>query len=837
MFNIHYFHNTRSFYEGLSIGRNELHLTQSASLANYLRKTKGTKDVIAYKLFYSFLFPEWTHPHTEVYIRSMIREFFIQRVSSSYYLYLKKQIDGFYKSVVFLVEMGGVNLQSFEGYPLKDEQKLLIEMMHLLQQDSLVQRYHHERASFTKEKLTQLLGLSHPIDSVHIHHFDYLDAPRMMFFQLLKSLGIEVHFYIPYHSEFSELYETWKTIYQDLSGVCPNQWECVESSSLEKGLKFANYLKQGGPETLADKARIKFQLYDHPTSFKEYLAKQPILKDEHDVITIFDKELNLLTDQSKAQHFYATSYGKFFLALQNAKKTNEGILCTYDDYVNMMISGWIQSGSVNGRKAITLLVDLRNYMDGVQGLQDIIERLQALVELKEFSGVFDDLPKEQTGRNRLKRYLTNPFRVLSYIHSSRYEITVKQLIECTKDLGRKLNHLLLREDETRNVQSYLLELNKIYQLVNDQWDPKAKVQFETLFAANIPNDWQFRQEELFHLLSFYLGTDKREKDRIENFDQLVGATLSSKHIHVTGLSYQTFPWKSPDLPALLNHTWLKHCINHSFSSMNREIRLHALLVDYKSRKVTRNTALYSIFHLLAFSNSDITLSYIENLRENDGPSIYFTILKELYETELTTDIAFETEFYDWQFDEPGKPERLPLQVFESIPDLIWLDSDFCGKKFFLTAFIEQHPVYERDFHQQIVFSTVGKLLTEQGDGELEVREYLFPLFPQWTSAHKQNLLDTTRISGLRNYKSYKNIYYPVAMKRLQRLYSRYEVGENWKAKNQYDNDRFNLEQHVVDFLPQVGEKNVIANAGVHCRMCPYLHVCKEGEFVIDGNDS
>ena len=190
-----------------------------------------------------------------------------------------------------------------------------------------------------------------------------------------------------------------------------------------------------------------------------------------------------------------------------------------------------------------------------------MERLQALVELQEFGNVFDELGKEQAGRNRLKRYLGNPLRSIPFLLQSRYSITVKQLMECSKDLERKLNRLLPNEHEERNVHNYLIDLNKIFLTVKEGWDPEAVEKFEKLFQIPIPESWSFGKEELFQLLSFYLGSSKDEDmNKILNFDQLVGKTLSAQTIHVTGLSLKTFPWKSPTLPSLLSHTWLKKCI-------------------------------------------------------------------------------------------------------------------------------------------------------------------------------------------------------------------------------------------------------------------------------------
>jgi hypothetical protein len=837
VFNIKYYQHTQKFYENLTLQDGELHITQSAALADYLRSKNENAYVFGYKAFTMGIFPEWYHPHTEVYLQSIVREFLQKHVSDSDWKYYEKLVREYYLSVRFLVELGGLQLHDGPDFLLKEEQKLLIALMEQVYQDPIVCQYMTERAELSKESIRKKFGLGSVPSHIFFHHFDYIDGTRMMFFQLLKQIGFKVVFYIPFQQQLTELFKTWKKIYETLSGVTVKQWECVESSNFTAGTKFARYLDKN--MNIVDDARnnIKFLHFDHPTSFKDYLKVHPIHKNKYDVITVFEENLNIYTDHTLKDHFYATTYGKFFLSLQNCQKTDQGIVLSYDDYVNMIVSGWVQAGNTNGWQALTLLIDLHDYMEGVTNFQEIMERLQAIVDLQEFGKVFDDLAYEQTGRNRLKKYLSNPFRALPYLHRSRYDITIKQLVECTKDLARKANRLLLRDREKRNVKSYILDIQRIYQSVKNTWEEEAQKKLENLFRIDIPSEWAFEKEELFQLLTFYLASqDEEHKEKIQNFDQLVGKTLSSKHVHVTGLSLKTFPWKSSTLPTLLNHTWLKKCIYQSYISLNREIRLNALLVDYYSRQVTRNTALYTLFHLIAYAKGDITLSFIQDLQESDGPSIYFTILEELYRKDAESVNETSEEEVLWDEEVVKESEEIPLESLEKIPDLIWLDSDFCYKKFFLNAFVEHHPIYEKDFHQQQVFAMVGKMLIEQGDQE-EFVHTVFPLFPQWTYTHKQNLIDTAYISGLRSYKSFENIYYPKAMELLQRLYSRYEVTKKWKAKYHYKHDSFNLANHVREFKQNIDTKNIKASSGKHCRMCPFLHVCKEGEYVVDANDN
>lgn len=836
MFKIVYYEHTANHYSSFQSNIGEIHLTQSAGFSEFLKsKSNNHNNIFGYKSFVTNLFSEWYHPHTEVYLLSKVREFLKKQVAYENWNYYESLVREYYLSFVFLVEMGGVKLVSNEELSLTKEQKLLNLLVSELMNDEHVLNYFRNRAQVTKQSLSNLIESKEPIERIYFHHFDYIDAGRMMLINLFDQIGIEVNMVIPYNSRFPELYKTWESIYQSFP-VPRNSWQQVNNGIPEKGLKFAAYIDKNSIDASIDTREIHFDSYSHPVEFKEYLTNNPIIHNKEEIIAIFDENLNRYTSQTTNDSFYSMKYGQFLLSLQNCKKTENDIRFTYDDYVNMMTSGWVHSGNISGEKGLSLLIDLRSYFDEVETFPDLMDRLQSLIEFQEMGQVFDDIAKEQTGRNRLKRYLSNPFRTFPQMRKSRYSITIRQLMECTKDLARKLNKLLVEQDEKRNVKEYLLNLQEIYQGVSIDWDPIAKAKFENLFIVSLPDDWTFASDELHQLLAIYLGKQTMNKDVISNFDQLTGKTLFAENIHVTGLSFQTFPWKTPDMPSLLTHSWLKKSIYSNYISHNRERRLNALVVDYYSRKVTRNTALYSLYHLLAYNNGIVTLSYIEGLLEKDGPSIYLTVLKELYELTETQEKTRQNNELDWDEPDFSSNRDIDLEIFKKIPDLMWLDSDFCKKKFFLNSIIEHHPVYEQDFHQQQAFATIGKLMSEQGDGPNEVKQTIYPLFPQWTNALKDNLVETSSANGLREYKSYENIYYPKALRKVQTLFSRYEVTKNWKARDQYRKDTFKIDKHVQELNEYMKTYEIEAESGHHCRMCPFLTICKEGEFAIDAND-
>ncbi len=835
VFSIKYYENTSNYYSSFCVNNDEIHITQSAAFADYLRRVSNSSiNILGYKSFVTALFEKWNHPHTEVYLKSKIRDFLKQKHPYEHWSFYEKRVEEYYSSFLFVVELGGVKLVSDDSLSLNQDQKLLLLLVEELLKDEYVVDYFRERAMLSKSVLATVFNVQNPIEKIYVHHFDYIDAGRMMLFHLFDQIGIKVIFMIPYNSTFPELFKSWKMVYESFP-VKRDLWQKLNSGSTNKGLKFASYVDSKPIIGTEDDRTITFDLYTHPTEFKEFLIENPIMDNKNDVITIFDENLNRYASLTKNDSFYSLRYGQFFLAIQNCEKTTNGIRFSYDDFVNLLTSGWVQSGGVNGEKALSLLIDLRSYLEDVESFPDLLDRLQRLIEFQEMGQIYDDLAKEQAGRNKLKQYLANPFRAFPQMHMSRYSITIRQLIECTKDLARKMNKLLLELDEKRNVKEYIQDLLNIYQSVNNDWLSEAKEKFEVLNKVTVPEDWTFGKEELFQFLSFYLGKKSNNHNIISNFDQLIGKVLHGEDIHVTGLSFKTFPWKAPELPSLLTHTWLKKSILTNFISQNRERRLNALVVDFYSRKVTRHTAIYSIYHLLAYAKGNVTLSFIEDLNEKDGPSIYYTILEELYKTDK---VEMEKNVEKWDWEEPTLHEKptLSKELFGRIPDLLWLDSDFCKKKFFMNAIIEQHPIYEQDFHQQQVFATIGKLLAEQGDGIEEVRETLYPLFPQWTNSLKDNLIDTSSAKGLREYKSHENMYYPAALRRVQTLFSRYEVTKNWKASEQYNKNTFKLNKHLEELEQSISVYEVEAQSGHHCRMCPFLTVCKEGEYVIDGND-
>ncbi|QWC23586.1 hypothetical protein KJK41_04275 [Bacillus haikouensis] len=281
MFKVHYYKHTKNFYQHFVTHENEIHLTQSASFGKYLRQQSNSDRVIGYKSFKKELFPEWNKPRVEIYIRSIIRSFVREHFPALQEKQREKVIIDYLDSIFFLMNMGGLKLTSLEGLNL--EQKALLTLQdHLIREDVIMEHF-KRRATLSPDTLKEIFQRKEKVTKIYVHHFDYVDAERMSLFHLFQRIGIEVIFCIPYNPEFPELYKNWKGIYENILGVSKEDWVCVENVVPTNGSKFAQYLDPNMNETSKDAVTINFEMYDHPTSFKESLKKNQIVENEHEI--------------------------------------------------------------------------------------------------------------------------------------------------------------------------------------------------------------------------------------------------------------------------------------------------------------------------------------------------------------------------------------------------------------------------------------------------------------------------------------------------------------------------------------------------------------------------
>lgn len=844
MFEIHTFQNPVSFYRNFSVSKGELHLTGTTNLMHALMDIKDIRKsgavVTTYDQLMKKLYPKWNDPFIQLYLKSKLKD-----------LAGKEFRESFYASFRFAVELG---INHFPIYnELTSNQIAFQSVFEKMLQDVTVQKLLQEMRESLSMKLHRIFGI--PIVRVVAHQMKTMDAVRMGFFHRIKQQGISVRFLIPQDPLYPAATQGWKKLFAKIGGK-GSEWMSLDSPKpITRGHHYLQLLTGQGVEEKVEKTYTTCS-FTHLVSFQSYIKKYPPVKDKVHYVApsseTFDEWFRGVFQKEEEQPFAHPSE-KFLFYLYECKKENGEIRLTYDTFLACITSGWIQPPKgAPGKNALTFLEECRPYFTGIETLQDIKKRLENLEELREASKIFDDMAAPIAGRNRIKRYLANPFRVYPYVHNTRFSITLRQLKEVTDYFGKAVDYLLPEEGEKMLASEHLKRLSDLLVRVHKQ--QKDYFFLNSLQSSNliepwvkgvdpeIAKSWKVGREEARELVAQILSRlKKRNEEEMKPFhapDQLEGLILRTKEcLHITDLSLKSVhlylgQWNQ--LPDPLTHTWLKEAIMEKKPGVCK-ILLHCLLVDYEFRHVQDSLFKSMLYHLFCFYEGKVEVSWIDGIHDYDSPYYIWSALHEGEKEE--PGIFLEDDFVFPNEEGEQTDEKLTVwseKMDQEIPLLYWLDFDFCARKFFLTSFVQLQPMYIRDFHQRLAFATIGKILASTADKGDGVFTHLNPLFPQWTDTLKKNLIQTSYGKNIRRIHVFQNMNYPFDLRDLQKLRSLYRVGGRWKAAYAFKKDRMNIpKEWSKEFLSHLSEKEVRGEADGHCMMCPYLNLCDKGVYPIE----
>ncbi|MCM3491167.1 hypothetical protein M3689_17850 [Alkalihalophilus marmarensis] len=837
MFQIEAYEDMSLLFEG-ELEKDALHLAGDGAQAQYLKEEKKVY-VSTNEQLMSYLFSTWQHTFMDLKLKSEIKQRIIQHTEEN--SNLRKQFLSQSKELMialrFLADLDGVKL--YEQEHDEEETRLFRLIMNDLLDLAEVQDYTETRLNLS---IMDVLGAFSVRDQtsvngiIYVYMQDFIDLSRMKFYYLLTKLGFKLTFRIPFNSMYPNLHSGWKEVYQAVSPTGFASRTMVKGINATKGKAFAQKIEGIKPDKSVESG-ISLTYYDHPNELKRELITHPLQKKQREMVAADAEGLSELILDQEELFLLSTKVGRFLKYLLKCKHIANDIELSYSTFCELITSGWLGE---QGVAAYSLLIDLESYIGRVSTLSEIEDRLFQLIELQELSSDFEKEARDAIGRSRVKRYLSNPFRVLPLVHRHRYECTPKQLVDLHSKLKKMLNDLLLPENEFIKVNDYIARLQAIYSESNMKINDEVKARFEERCLHPIEQeDWKFPMEEIILLLAARFAPDKNKRNnedydddatakRIQSIGNAGSKSMISSHLHITQLSAQKFPRVPLHLPVYLDYTWLKQSIKHSQTDSQATENIHSLLVDFHSRRSARAFDVYALYSALAFRLGEVTFSWIDQTAEHDSPSVYYQFLEECYGEAVQPNVENDIEL-DWP-EEIELEKKSPSQLLDDVPALYWLDVDYCGRKFFYNAILSNQPVYESDFHQQLVFGIIGSLLSQQGEGRNQVEEVLFPLFPQWTSTQKANLIDTEFNYPLRNnHATYENIQYPKALEKLQNLRGQ---SRRKAYKKSFRNETLNTTSATKTWLKKVNAYDVAADSGDHCKMCPHIYRCSEGRFAV-----
>lgn len=868
MFKVETFEDSIRYFNNLNINNDEIHILGQSSISTFLKKINSDNmlNIWAYDDLMDALYPNWNSPLNKLWMEMDLFKILMEYDNDNIIQSMKKDIDSLLYAYRYLIEIG---IDYIDEEKAEDSSEYIFinvfnkfcksptvsecseELRSINSKKKVINRlneYGIERYKFSKNLISKS-------KNIYIHNMEWLDIRRMIFFQRMNWIGMSIIFRIPYYQNYTSLNRGWVEVYKEISDL--NKWIKVDNpTQINDGKAYIDYL-EGKDIRVENKSNLRFIKFNEPIEFKRYLKENPLQPNEVEYFSFSHVELNrYVRDEIKTankidngenigiQHIFDFGIGKFLFFLYEIEIKNDEIYIDYNTFVECITSGWVK----NGEKALAFLKDLEPYMFGVATLSDIVQRLNTLEYLNKASSIFDDNSKESTGENKIKKYLSNPFRVFPYVNLDRYSISIEDLFNITVEFQEMVLYLFEGDSELINLTDHLKRLKKYWDLIdyNIKKDLSEEInnKINNLFKQDLDNREVTKPGVRdFLILKLGIKYDEDNSIIINSFQQIEGYMLNNtKRIIIADLSSESinkYLQRNKAIPSYLSYNDIEKYLDGKPGQYNyimeRSIKISKRYDEYIQYFIN-----YSIFKILSFYDGEIEFCWIEDLNDFDDEFNTLKIIKNIYELEeekiyfgdlesTTSEILFN--ILEW--DKPSKKFYNKEKIYMEVSPVGWRDLDFCPKKFLYSNILKPNPIYFSDFHQRLAFSSIATLLSDQGMGMENVEDYMFPLFPQWPITTKENMLKTSYKKDIRRSMEHQNIVFPKNLADVQILRSRYLVTKRYRIKNAYRRSNIDPERLFKEFSEEI--ENEKSEKGMHCSMCPHILICLKGEFAIDRN--
>ncbi len=882
MFKVETYENPVKYYNNLNIKDDELHILSFSALTLFL-KEKNTNNVIniwTYEDLILALYPNWYSPINDLRMEIILLQILDKFKKNNSALSMKKDIKHLLDAYKYLIEIGIINIEEDNMENINEivfvkafnefySNKLVKEFSQELKARNSVEEVTFKIKEYGKDKYNFIGQNLNRINKVYIHGMNRLDMRRMTLFNRMDWMDMDIIFRIPYYDGYKSLNEGWYKLYENIAN--PKKWKRVYQDKEKdyRGKRYIDFLE--GKEINLEDDRLENLTYikfSEPVELKKYLNDYPLKPKEREYFSFCNDELNKyirdevrnfnIEDENyniKGKHIFEYPIGKFLYYLYNCKVEDGKVLLDYPSFVECITSGWVNVTDKNngyqiyGYDAEVFLKDLEPYMADIESLEDIIHRLNSLKELNEASNIFDEQSLETTGNNRIKKYLSNPLKVFPYVNLSRYYLNIDDLIELTNKFRKMVLEIFNTDEEFFYLRNHFKKINIYWEEIDENiksiYDGKLRKRLEKALKFPYREDEAGNRELTRELIRLNLGLAAGKGDvyALKSFNQVEGFIVNKTEkltlLDLSTKSMTKYITMNKALPSYLNFERLEKYIGNIKTPQGVNLK-KVMKISKVNDHYIQYFIKYSIFNLLNFHKGEIVLGWVDNLNEYDGELNTLKIIKNIYdpiedmvyfgdENTVTDEILAKI----LSLKKPSYTEVNSKNIYKEISPVGWRDLDFCAKKFFYSNILGPNPIYFSDFHQRLAFSAIAVLFSQQAKGIEKVKEYLFPLFPQWTETAKENMLYTSYKRNLKERIEHQNVYFPKHMSDIQLLRSKYVVTKRWKIRHSYNKGVINSKEWSEIFRNEILDEQVQSSPGLHCNMCPHNLVCLKGEFEID----
>ncbi|MFC4799440.1 hypothetical protein ACFPA1_08715 [Neobacillus sp. GCM10023253] len=700
-----------------------------------------------------------------------------------------------------------------------------------------------------KSKLNKILQKEHKsfdytINKIVLHGFYFVTPEQQIILQSLMKSGFEMTFFNFYDQRFSDTFDFTRAFISE-QFQWTDYWVIESNRKLEKetlGTAFLSAFE--GEEAVKESTDQEVICYD---SFHEFLNQviipyypigKPKLhrKDVQLIATNADMLNDILVQYypdkfAESRNFLHYPIGQFISKIHQMIEGSSLVL-NEDILISTFSSGWLYNpiSKKNARDYTYVLKQLLPFFGNCRNVHDWDERFSDL--LRYYDEVIAAF--EEPGDNRIVTSVRSPFSKISHFALTKKQVEdvqyfYEQLIFIAQELFDLKQEEASISDHFQKLLTILEERNPIRHsnLLLDEVDIIVKLNEK---LKNIKDDNFFLYDDIGEAINVYLSgkLSKSEDPFIKPFIEVDGeAFKKNKTIHLTGLDERGLPLDEFSTPwPLQEDTFEKLSILHEVLELNT-------LRNKSVKQISR----YLLFIALEFLGT-IELSWMRNYldRTNLKPAVY------IYQLGLKIKDSREKENQPKIEPRPNTCEFTELEaqssLEEGLSDLKFADYlieyNQCPRRFYYSYILNPSPVFIDDFNHQFMFTELIRLVRRStGLTNQQVIQTVSDLFPQWTDYKKQTIAQTyinitgrgetlEEVSGNTSVsKARKNIQLPGLSNAIR----------NRLVDNTIEN-KAKLENGMVETI-MGNTATLLSKPGFHCRFCPHLDTCIEGEFPID----
>lgn len=557
---------------------------------------------------------------------------------------------------------------------------------------------------------------NYSVDKIVLHGIHQFTPLIYRFINDLESSGIEVIFLIQYDDRFKDIYSTWDKVYK-WTGT---EFEInnIQSDLYCKkiGKNYAN-LVLGRLDKIGE-SNCECIKFDNMTEFANYVAdiyekaskgvKEGIVNRKQQVLANMNeqfysangREVNELLsvyfpEQFGEKHFLSYPIGQFILGLYSMWDFDNNKIVIKDEYLKecLMVNLWFNNESLES--PLGLYEKLRVYFLDIEDINLYIERIDKLIKYVKALNSEEHLKDKE-----------------NYKHLSFFSLSVEDIKNFKKiilDLKELLEKLFLNETDV-NIRNHYKELLTILKDKIELNKSISKQEFE--LADSIlkklkyyESDMNSPVSEISETLHYYL--EKKVEDDSSNWivrdlPQIDGGVLLADRgknrefkrrvYHYAELSDSNMN-KDKELSWPLNDERLK--INNS----NFNVYL-------TSQKEYRNLIKYILFYGMYYLNTDIKLSYIEHVNNENKESLYFPLrMLNIQEKDYVSEELSEIK--------PALKEKREAKELvnehEITKEQMQMMS-FCPRRFYYEGLIDSFGTYNNEFLSKMYVKTLFNIL-------------------------------------------------------------------------------------------------------------------------------